>query len=81
MEILVIITSSVLVVFLLLAIAVVIQLMLILRKIKRLAAKAENVAEAVESATDAFHSTITPIRIGRILGNFAKQFSKAKERR
>lgn len=80
-EILVIITSSVLVVFLLLAIAAVIQLMIVLGKIKRLAAKAEDVANAVESAADAFQNTVTPIRFGSLLGNFAKTFVKAKRRK
>lgn len=53
-EILVFITSSVLVLFLLLSIFLVIQVLLVIRHVRRLAARAETVADSVESIGVAF---------------------------
>ena len=83
-ETLVIINSVVLIVFLLLAIYVLIQAIMFIRKIKRLAEKAENLADAVESIGQAFKHASTPVAITKVLTTFAKaaaSINKSKRRK
>jgi hypothetical protein len=76
-EILVIITSSVLILFLLLGILAAIQFLLLLKKVKKLVQKAENVTVTVEVIGDTFRKASTTVGIGSIISNIANSFSKA----
>lgn len=80
-EILVIITSSVLVLFLLLAIVGAVQLILLVRQIRHIIKRAESVAETVEAASEAFGKAAVPAAIGKVVGSFLQGLTKDKRRR
>lgn len=80
-EILVIITSSVLVLCLLLIIIVTVQIMLFLRKLKHLMQKAESVADSVEAISTAFNRAVVPAAVGKMLANVLSNLSDVKKRR
>lgn len=80
-EILVIITSSVLVIFLIGAIFAVVLLIKLINKLRRLADKAESVVEAVESIGDAVKMANSPLRFSRMAQNFADIFKQAKSKK
>lgn len=66
-ELLVIITSSVLIVFLLASIFLIAQILLVVRHIKHLAEKAETVADSVESIGAAFQEAAQSRKAIKIL--------------
>lgn len=70
-QILVIILASALAVFLVLAITATIITIQILNHIKRVAEKAENIADKAEAVTDFFQKSAGPMAIGRFLTNIA----------
>lgn len=76
-EILVIITSSVLVVFLLLAIFGAIQFILVMRKVKKLVKKAENVTDTVESMGETIKTAQATIGISSIVTALINSITKA----
>lgn len=80
-EILVIITSSVLVIFLIGAIFAVVLLIKLINKLRRLADKAESVVDAVESIGDAVKMANSPLRFSRMAQNFADIFKQAKSKK
>lgn len=80
-EILVIITSSVLVIFLIGAIFAVALLIKLLNKLKRLADKAESVVDAVESIGEAAKMANSPFRFTRLMQTFADTFKQAKSKK
>lgn len=80
-EVLLIIVSAVLAVFLIVAIVAGILLIKILNQAKRVVKTAENVALNVEAAAEAFERSSGPIAIARIIGNIIKQATKAKYRK
>lgn len=80
-EILVIITSSVLVIFLIGAIFATVLFVKVLNKLKRLADKAESVVDAVESIGDAVKMANSPFRFGRLVQSFAETFKQAKTKK
>lgn len=73
-EILVIITSSVLVVFLLLGITSLIAFLVLLKRLGRLVHKAENAAEAVESFSAAARNLAQSVTVSSMVGSFVKSF-------
>lgn len=80
-EILVIITSSVLIIFLVGAIFAIVLLVKLLNKLKRLADKAESVVDAVESIGEAVKMANSPFRFTRIMQTFAETFKQAKTKK
>jgi len=80
-EILVIITSSVLVLFLLVAIFATILFIKLLNQLKRLADRAESVVDAVESIGDAVKMANTPFRFSRLLKSLSDVFKQAKSKK
>ncbi len=68
-EILVIIVSSVLVIFLLISIVALVKLVQILSTLKRIMKKAEKVADSAEAIGSFFQKTATPIALTRIIQN------------
>jgi hypothetical protein len=80
-RILVVILSSALAVFLLLAIAATILVIQILNHIKRVAERAEEIANKAEAVTEFFQKTAGPMAIGRFLTNIADAvFQKRSEK-
>ena len=73
-EILVIITSSVLVIFLLLGIVSLITLLVVLKKLSQLIHKAENAAEAIESFSATARTLAQSVTISSMVGSFVKSF-------
>jgi DNA-binding transcriptional regulator of glucitol operon len=71
-EILLIITSSVLIIFLILAIVVCIQLLKVLKQIKRVTSKAESLTETIESVGQVFadaHKTSFYLKLFKIFSD------------
>lgn len=80
-QILVIITSSVLIIFLLLFIILLLQFIFLIRRIKRLLHKAENVAETVEAVSETLGRAALPAAFGKVLANLMASMSKAQSKR
>ncbi len=79
-EVLLIIVSSVLAVFLIVTIVAVGYLISILRQLKRITARAENVADTVESAAAAFERASSPIAVLKLIGKIIEQTSNFKKK-
>lgn len=80
-RILVVILSSALALFLILAITATVITIQILNHIKRVAEKAEHIADQAEAVTDFFQKTAGPVAIGRFLTNIAEAvFQKGSKR-
>lgn len=84
-EVLVVILASTLTVFLILGIILLIIMIKIALVVRRVTAKAEDLADKAEAVGDFFQHAATPMVIGRILGKFAdlvfKKPSKSKRKR
>ena len=80
-EILVIIVSSVLAIFLLVLIIIAIYTVKILKQVRRITDRAENVAGSVEAAASAFERTASPLAMLKIISAIVKTASKAKSRK
>lgn len=79
-RVLVIILSSALAIFLVLAIVAVVLVIKVLNYIKRIAAKAEQLADKAEAIGTIFKATAGPAAIGRLLTNIAETvFQKSKK--
>ena len=79
-QILVIITSSVLVVFLILAIIATVYFIKLMKVVRQIAEHAENVAESMQSAADTFKKTATPLAFLKVLGNIVEHASRARRK-
>jgi uncharacterized membrane protein len=80
-EVLLIIVSAVLAIFLLVLIAAIIYVVKILRQVKRITERAETVAGSVEAAASAFGRTAAPLAVLKIIGKIVKQSNKARKRK
>ncbi len=80
-EILVIIVSSVLAIFLIVLIIVLIQASKLIKQVKRVTVRAENVADSMEAAASAFERTASPIAIIKIIGNIIDQTTRSRKRK
>lgn len=78
MEILVIINSVVLVVFLLVAIIAAIKLVVVLRQIQRIVRKAEDAADTVESVGKAIKEAVVPLGTAKIISSIFEQITRQK---
>ncbi len=79
-QVLVIILSSVLAIFLLLAIAVAILVIKILNQIKRIADKAESIADKAEAVSTFFQKSAGPMAIGRLITNMAEAVFQKRDK-
>ncbi|HEX5448008.1 MAG TPA: hypothetical protein VFW90_02290 [Candidatus Saccharimonadales bacterium] len=79
--ILIIIVSSVLSVFLLVLIVMGIYAVKILKQVRRITERAENVAGSVEAAANTFERTASPLAVLKIIGNIVNQVNRVKKRR
>jgi heme/copper-type cytochrome/quinol oxidase subunit 2 len=80
-EVLLIIVSAILAIFLLVLIAAVIYVVKILRQVKRITERAESVAGSVEAAASVFGRTATPLAILKIIGKIMGQANKTRKRK
>lgn len=80
-EILVIIVSSVLTIFLLISIFLLVLIIKLVRSIKRVTDKAEALADKAEDIAEVFSHASTPIMIAKILGNFTDIFKSKSKRK
>lgn len=69
LKILVIILSTFLALFLILAIAALVKVIQLLKTLKRIAAKAEMVADRAEAASALFEKTAGPMAVGKFIAN------------
>jgi gas vesicle protein len=78
-EVLLIIVSSILAIFLIILIAAIVYVLKILRQVKRITERAETVAGSVEAAATAFGKTATPLTVLRIIGTIVSQANKSRK--
>lgn len=80
-EILLIIVSAVLAVFLVVAIVAGVYVISVLKQVKRVVKTAENVADNVEAAAQAFERSAGPLAAIKIIGGIIEQVTKSKKRK
>jgi hypothetical protein len=56
-------------------------LLKIMRQLKRITARAENVADSVEAAASAFERTASPLAVLRVIGNIVNQVNRTRKRK
>jgi uncharacterized membrane protein len=78
-EVLLIIVSSILAIFLIILIAAIVYVLKILRQVKRITERAETVAGSVEAAATAFGKTATPLAVLRIIGKIVSQANQSRK--
>lgn len=78
---LVIIVSAVLTIFLVAFIVAIVHIVKLVKQIRYLAARAESVADSVESAANVFEKSASPFMIIKTIGNIIEQASKVKRRK
>lgn len=78
-EVLLIIVSSVLVIFLLALIAVAYYFISVLRDIKRISQKADTAASAIESAAEAFQRAASPLAYAKLIRKIFRKIKDKKE--
>lgn len=79
--VLVIIVSSVLAVFLIVLIVAIVYFVGILKQVKRITQRAEDVAETMESAANIFQRTASPLAVLKIIGDIVDKASKIRKRK
>jgi len=80
-EVLLIIVSSVLAVFLIVAIIAMVYVIKIGKQVKHITEHAENVAESMESAANTFKKTATPLAFLKIVGSIVEGATRSRKRK
>jgi len=78
---LLIIVSSTLSVFLVLASIALIYFIKLLRSLQRISEKAENVADSVEAAAETFEKSARPIAVLKLVGNIIDNAAKLRRKK
>lgn len=76
MQILVIILSTTLAIFLVLAIVLIVKLIQVANAIKHITTKAEEIVDRAEEVSEMFQRTAAPLAVGRLLSNIADLLSR-----
>jgi pilus assembly protein TadC len=79
--ILLIVVSSALTVFLIVAIVAVTYFIGILKQVKRITAQAENAVDSIESAAETFRNSASPLAILKLVGKIVNQASKMNRKK
>ncbi len=79
-EVLLIIVSATLSIFLIVAIIAIVKSIKILNHIKSITEKAERIADNAESASEFFKNTAGPAAIAKLIANITSAFKKGKEK-
>lgn len=80
-EVLLIIVSATLSVFLVLLIIVAVYVISLLKQIRRIANHAENVVDSVESAASTFEKAASPLAILKVIGSIVENAAKFKRKK
>jgi hypothetical protein len=80
-QVLVIILSTALALFLLLAIVVAVQVIRLLKTVNKLTSKAEHVIETAENVSEVFKNAAGPMALLRIVGNAVNVVTKVTKKR
>ena len=80
-EVLLIIVSAVLAIFLVVLIIVGVWAVKLIKQARRVMMHAENVADSVEAAASAFERSATPLSVVRLIGNIIGQTAKHRKKR
>lgn len=80
-EVLLIVVSSVLSVFLIVLIVAGVYTVKILKQVRRITDRAEGVADSMEAAASAFERKASPLAVLKVIGNIVEQVTKARKRR
>ena len=80
-EVLVIIVSSFLSLFLIVLIIAIVYVISILKQVKRITERAENVAYTVEAAANTFEKAASPLAVLKIIGGIVDNAAKFKRKR
>jgi len=80
-QILVIIVSSVLTIFLILLIAATIYFIKVLRQVRRIVEQAERTASTIESAADRLGRSASPLGLIKLVGTIVEQATKYNRRK
>jgi len=80
-DILVIMLSVMLAIFLTLSIVALVFFIKILKHVRAITAKAEVIADKAEHITEFFENTAGPVAIGRLIGNITEMFKGKKSKR
>ncbi|MBX4201396.1 hypothetical protein KW803_00670 [Candidatus Saccharibacteria bacterium] len=80
-EILLIVVSTTLSIFLIVGIIALIYIVKILKQVRRITDKAENVADSVEAAATTFEKAASPLAIVKIIGGIVDQATKTRKRK
>ena len=80
-EVLLIIVSAVLSIFLIVAIIAMVYVIKIAKQVRQITDHAENVAESMEAAASTFKKTATPLAFLKIVGSIVENASRARKRR
>lgn len=78
-QILVIITSSVLVVFLVISIIALVYFIKLIKQLRRVAEHAENVVDTVEAAATTMHKAASPLAFLKLISNIVDQASRIRK--
>lgn len=82
LKILVIVLATALAIFLTLAIMLLIKIIQVVKLIKQILEKAEQIADKAEAVGEFFQHTATPLAVGRLIAHIADNvFRKAKPKR
>lgn len=76
-----VVVSTALTIFLILFSMVLFNIVQVLRQVRRIVEKAENVAISVESAASAFEKTASPLAALKVIGSIVENVSKIKHRK
>lgn len=79
-DILVIMLSVMLAIFLTLSIVALVFIIKILRNVRSITQKAEQIADKAEHITEFFQQTAGPVAVGRMISNITEMFKKNSKR-
>jgi heme/copper-type cytochrome/quinol oxidase subunit 2 len=80
-EVLVIIVSSILAIFLIVLIVAGVYAVKVLKQVRRITERAENVAGTVEAAASTFGRAASPLAVLKIIGSIVEHSSKFRKRK
>ena len=78
-EVLLIIVSGVLAIFLIVAIIAVIKLIQVLKSLKRITEQAEKLADSAEAVGEFFRKSAGPVALGKLVANVAESVIRHKK--
>jgi hypothetical protein len=80
-EVLVIIVSSVLVIFLVAAIVATIYAIKVMKQVRTIVAQAESVVDSVEAAASTFQKAASPLALLKVVGNIVEQANRIRRKK